>query len=92
MTLKFYRTLQSHRERWVDKNKNREPEGCVVVYKTRQVAKDYNQRECIDYDESLLPLAMLKAIYILSFDMLGVQYERLLGDIRNIQIILIHSL
>ena len=40
-------------------------EGNVITYKARLVAKSYCQRQGIDYDETLSPVAMLKSIRIL---------------------------
>ena len=39
--------------------------GNVITYKARLVAKGYRQRQGIDYDETLSPVAMLKSIRIL---------------------------
>ena len=40
-------------------------EGNVITYKARLIAKGYHQRQGIDYDETLSPVAMLKSIRIL---------------------------
>ena len=40
-------------------------EGNVITYKARFVAKDYHQRQEVDYDETFSPIAMLKSIRIL---------------------------
>ena len=37
----------------------------MITYKARLVAKGYYQRQGIDYDETLSPIAMLKSIRIL---------------------------
>ena len=37
----------------------------MITYKARLVAKGYRQRQGIDYDETLSPVAMLKSIRIL---------------------------
>ena len=37
----------------------------MIAYKARLVAKGYFQRQGIDYDETLSPVAMLKSIRIL---------------------------
>ena len=39
--------------------------GRVETYKARIVAKGYTQKECIDYQETFSPVAMLKSIRIL---------------------------
>ena len=40
-------------------------EGNVITYKARLVAKDYHQRQGIDYDETFSWLVMLKSKRIL---------------------------
>jgi hypothetical protein len=40
-------------------------DGIVYTYKARLVAKDFKQRHSINYDEILLPVAMLKSIQIM---------------------------
>ena len=40
-------------------------DGKVETYKARLVAKGYRQRQCIDYDETFSPVAILKSIRIL---------------------------
>ena len=40
-------------------------EGNVITYKARLVAKGFRQRQGIDYDKTLSPVAMLKSIRIL---------------------------
>ena len=40
-------------------------EGNVITYKARLIAKFYYQRQGIDYDDTLSPVAMLKSIRIL---------------------------
>ena len=50
--------------KWVYKRK-RGPDGRVETFKVRLDAKGYTQKEDIDYEETLLPLAMLKSIRIL---------------------------
>ena len=50
--------------KWIFKKKTN-MEGNVITYKARLVAKGYRQRQGIDYDETLSPVAMLKSIGIL---------------------------
>ena len=50
--------------KWIYKRK-RGSDGKVQTFKARLVAKGYTQREGIDYEETFLPIAMLKSIRIL---------------------------
>ena len=50
--------------KWVYKRK-RGVNGKVATFKARLIAKGYTQKEDIDYDETFLPIAMLKSIRIL---------------------------
>ena len=49
--------------KWVFKNKTNE-NGTIIKNKARLVAKGYNQQEGIDYEETLAPVARMKAIRI----------------------------
>ena len=50
--------------KWVFRNKMNE-EGIITRNKARPVAKGYNQKEGINYDEIFAPIARLEAIRIL---------------------------
>ena len=50
--------------KWIFKKKT-DMVGNVSAYKARVIAKGYHQRQGIDYDETLSPIAMLKSIRIL---------------------------
>ena len=50
--------------KWVFKKKI-EMDGKVVTQKARLVAKGYRQHQGVDYDETFLPVAMVKSIWIL---------------------------
>ena len=50
--------------KWIFKKKIG-ADGQVKIYKVRLVAKDFRQRQRIDYDETFSPVAMVKSIQIL---------------------------
>ena len=50
--------------KWIFKKKT-DMEGNVITYKARLVAKDYRQKQGVDYDETFSSVAMLKSIRIL---------------------------
>ena len=47
----------------------------MITYKARLMAKGYRQRQVIDYDETLSPIAMLKSIRILLAIVAHYDYE-----------------
>ena len=60
--------------KWVYKRK-RGIDGKVKTFKARLVGKWYTQKEGIDYDETFLPVAMLKSIRILLSIVAHYDYE-----------------
>ena len=51
--------------KWVFAKIYKSPDGDIVSYKARLVAKDYTQREGIDYNEILSPILKHSSIRIL---------------------------
>ena len=49
--------------KWVYKKKIG-VDGQVGTYKARLVAKDFKQKQCVDYDETFSPVAMLKLVWL----------------------------
>ena len=60
--------------KWVFKKKTN-MEGKVVTYKARVVAKGYRQKQGVNYDETFIPIAMLKSIRILLAIVVDYDYE-----------------
>lgn len=55
------------KKRWVD--------GKVQTYKVRLIAKGYNQKEDIDFEDTFSPVTMLKSIRILLSIAAHLDYE-----------------
>ena len=60
--------------KWVYKRK-REIDGKVETFKVRLMAKEYTQKEVIDYKETFSPVVMLKSIRILLSIVVHYNYE-----------------
>ena len=60
--------------KWIYKRKRR-PYGKVETFKARLVAKGYTHKDGIDYEETFLPVAMLKSIQILLVAAASLDYE-----------------
>jgi len=78
--------------KWIFTKKQRSSDGDIVCYKTRLVAKDYAQREDIDYNEVFLPVLKHSSIQILleliaqfelELDQLDVKTAFLHGDLED---------
>ena len=63
--------------------KNIEADGQVETYKTRLMAKDFRQRQKIDYDKIFSPVDMLKCIQILLTIATYYNYEIWQMDVKN---------
>ena len=50
--------------KWIFKKKS-DMDGNVQIHKARLVAKGFRQVQGIDYDETFLPVAMLKSVWII---------------------------
>ena len=68
--------------KWIYKRK-RGADGRVETYKERLVAKGYTQKECIDYEETFSPVAMLKSIHILLSIAAHLDYEIWQMDVKT---------
>ena len=68
--------------KWIDKRKTR-LDGKVETFKARFVAKGYTQKERIDYEETFLPVAMLKSIWILLAVTTSPDYEIWQMDVKT---------
>ena len=68
--------------KWVYKRKIA-PNGKVETYKPRLVAKGYNQKAGIDYEETFSPVAMLKSIRILLSIVAHYDYEIWQMDVKT---------
>ena len=68
--------------KWIYKRK-RGVDGKVETFKARLVAKGYTQKEGIDYEETFLPVAMLKSIRILLSIAAALYYEIWQMDVKT---------
>ena len=68
--------------KWVYKRK-RGPDGRVETLKALLVAKGYTQKEGIDYEETFVPVAMLKSIQILLSIAAHLDYEIWQMDVKT---------
>ena len=68
--------------KWIYKRKRR-PDGKEETLKARLVAKCYTQKEGIDYEETFLPVAMLKSIRILLAVDASLDYEIWQMDVKT---------
>ena len=71
------------KHKWVYKRK-RGPDGLVKTFKARLVAKWFNQKERINYEETFLPVAMLNSIRVLLSIAPHFNYEICQMDIKTI--------
>ena len=58
-------------------------DGKVETFKARLVAKGFTQKEGIDYEETFLPVAMLKSIWILLSNAAYFDYEIWQMDVKT---------
>ena len=72
-----------NRVKWIFKEKI-EADGQIETYKTRLVAKDFKQRQKIDYDEIFSPVAMLKSIRIMLAIIVYYDYEIWKIDVKTV--------
>ena len=68
--------------KWIFKRKIG-ADGKVEIYKARLVAKGFRQRQGVDYEETFLPVAMLKFIQILLAIAVYYDYESWQMDVKT---------
>jgi hypothetical protein len=74
MLIKAPDGIKSKGRKWVCKRK-RGVDGNVEMFKARLVEKGFTQKEWIDYEETFLPVAMLKSIKIILAVVTRYDYE-----------------
>ena len=72
--IEAYRGVKPIGCKWIYKRK-RGLHGKVETFKSRLLAKGYTQKEGIDYDETFLPVTMLKSVRILLAVIASLNYE-----------------
>src|SRR4051812_29743910 len=73
---------QAIENKWIFKKKT-DADGNVTVYKTRLVAKGFQQVQGIDYDETFSPVAMLKSVRIMLAIVAFYDYEIWQMDVKT---------
>jgi hypothetical protein len=68
--------------KWIFKKKT-DTDGNVHIYKARLVAKGFHHIQCVDYDETFSPVAMLKSIRILLAIATNYDYEIWQMDVKT---------
>ena len=68
--------------KWIFKKKT-DMEGNMITYKAMLVAKDYNQRQGVDFDKTFSLIAMLKPIRILLAFVAYYDYEMWQMDVKS---------
>ena len=69
--------------KWIYKKK-KGPDGKVETFKARLVVKGYTQKQGIDYEETFLPVVMLKSIRILLAVATKLDYEIWQMDVKAV--------